>query len=68
MTLNLFTASALMTLSGTEEKGKIKRCAEMPLPSPNLHRGDTALAASRPSPQSKRQQFMLFPVLNLDSK
>lgn len=66
--LNSFTASALATLSGTKEKGKIKQCAEMPQPSLTLRRGDTAQAASHPSPQSKRQQFALFPVLNLDSK
>lgn len=68
MKLNLFTASALMTFSGTKEKGKIKRCAESPVLSLTLCGEDTVLAASHPSPQSKRQQFLLFPALNLDSK
>lgn len=68
MKLNSFTVSALTTFSGTKEKEKIKRCAETPLLSLTLRGGDTALAASHPSPQSKRQRFLLFPVLNLDSK
>lgn len=67
MKLNLFTASALLTLRGTKEKEEIKRCAEVPLPSLTLHREDTALAASHPSPWSNRQRIVLFPALHLDS-
>lgn len=68
MKLNLFTAPMLLTLCGTKEKEEINPCAEVPLPSLTLHRGDTALAASHSSPWSKRQWIVLFPPLHLDTK